>query len=319
MKITQKSFNQNLNNKFFFEKSPLIAVAVSGGPDSMSLVFLLHNWIRKKKGNLIALIIDHQIRKNSNQEAQSVNKYLFNHQIKSKILRVNKKNVNKMNMIEARKNRFEKLTNYCQKNHILHLFLAHHYDDNLETFLLRKIAGSNIEGLRSIQNKTIINKLQIIRPLLSYEKKNILDYNKIQKIKYINDPSNLKEKYTRVIVRNFLKKNKKLKKEVKNDYEIIREHYSLYKKMIFYFLNKSVISFHNRKVLISTEKFLKQDREVQCKIIDILYKYLNPKQDFLRYKKIVYFLSILKTNKNFKVNLAGMSIKKDEISIIFSL
>ena len=70
-----------------------------------------------------------------------------------------------MNMSEARKNRFEKLTNYCQKNHILHLFLAHHYDDNLETFLLRKIAGSNIEGLRSIQNKTIINKLQIIRPL----------------------------------------------------------------------------------------------------------------------------------------------------------
>ena len=57
-------------------------------------------------------------------------------------------------MKEARDNRFYKMSNYCLKNNILHLFLAHHQDDNIETFLLRKIAGSNLEGLSSIKLKS---------------------------------------------------------------------------------------------------------------------------------------------------------------------
>ena len=66
MNITQSDFNKNLKKSFVFEKFPKIAVAVSGGPDSMALVFLLKNWILKKNGSLIALIVDHQIRKDSN-------------------------------------------------------------------------------------------------------------------------------------------------------------------------------------------------------------------------------------------------------------
>ena len=70
MKITQNYFEQYLKQNYIFEKSPKIAVAVSGGPDSMCLLFLLNNWIKKKKGSLIALIIDHQLRKESNLESK---------------------------------------------------------------------------------------------------------------------------------------------------------------------------------------------------------------------------------------------------------
>ena len=68
-------------------------------------------------------------------------------------------------MNQARKNRFSILTNFCKKNDILHLFLGHHYDDNIETFILRKIAGSNIQGLISMKEKTLFEGIQIIRPL----------------------------------------------------------------------------------------------------------------------------------------------------------
>ena len=64
MKILQNSFNQYLNKNYFFEKKPTIAVGVSGGPDSMCLIYLLKNWINVNKGNIVALIIDHQLRKN---------------------------------------------------------------------------------------------------------------------------------------------------------------------------------------------------------------------------------------------------------------
>ena len=50
-------------------------------------------------------------------------------------------------MAQARNNRFKGLINFCNKNNILHLFLGHHFDDNLETYLIRKINGSNLEGL----------------------------------------------------------------------------------------------------------------------------------------------------------------------------
>ena len=56
MKLTNKEFIKNLEKKYTFEKNPSVAVAVSGGPDSMSLLFLVNAFIKYKKGKLIALI-----------------------------------------------------------------------------------------------------------------------------------------------------------------------------------------------------------------------------------------------------------------------
>ena len=70
MKITQSYFNLILKNYYLFENQPKIAVAVSGGPDSMALLFLLNKWITKNKGLIVALVVDHKIRKGSGKEAK---------------------------------------------------------------------------------------------------------------------------------------------------------------------------------------------------------------------------------------------------------
>ena len=218
MKILQNSFNQYLNKNYFFEKKPSIAVAVSGGPDSMCLIHLLKNWINGNRGNLVALIIDHQLRKESKEESYLIKKYLLKNKISTKIIKINKKLVIKKSMKEARENRYEKLIKYCNRKNILHLFLAHHYDDNIETFLIRKLSGSNFQGLRGMQYKSINNSIQILRPLLSHTKKEILEFNLKNKIFYLNDPSNLNIKYTRVAIRNFLNKNNIHHKKIKKDF-----------------------------------------------------------------------------------------------------
>ena len=97
----------------------------------------------------------------------------------------------KRTMNEARENRFNQLIKFCSKNNIFHLFVAHHYDDNLETFLLRKIAGSNFEGLCGIQQKVNIDNVQVLRPLLQFNKKDILKYNKNHNIFFVKDRSTL--------------------------------------------------------------------------------------------------------------------------------
>ena len=318
MNVTQNFFNEILKKNFLFEINPKVAVAVSGGPDSMAIVFLLNKWIKKNKGSLIALIVDHQLRKDSNLEAQHIKKYLFQLKIKSKLFKVNKRNVVKKTMREARENRFNKLIKFCYKNNIFHLFVGHHYDDNLETFLLRKIAGSNFEGLCAIQQKVNIDNIQILRPLLQFNKKDILKYNKNHNIFFVKDRSNENLKYSRVIVRKFLSKQNIYKKQIEKDFQKIQNYFPFYKKMIFQIFNKLNIHISKTNVLVNTNNFFHHDLEIQTKIIEIIYKFLRPKKRLLRYQKIVNSLNFLNNNEIVNTNLGGINIKKDVFLISFN-
>ena len=317
MSIIEKHLYKSLNQKNLFETNPVIAVAVSGGSDSIALVFLLKNWIRKNKGKLIALIIDHQIREKSFKEASFVKKYLGNNNIQSLILKVPKKNVLKGKMVQARENRFLKIINYCKKNKILHLFIGHHYDDNIETFMLRKIAGSNFEGLNCMQEKIIYNDVQIIRPLLKFPKKQILDYCKKMNLFYVNDPSNNDEKYSRVVVRNFIKKNPQYKKNIIQEFKLIRENYYDYKKMIFQIYNLINIEIHKNMIIFDSIKFLNLAQELQAKFTEITYKFFYPKKPFLRYQKVINTLDKLCETVNLSISLSNMKVKRNNNLIYF--
>ena len=317
MSIIEKTLYKSLNQKNVFENNPVVAVAVSGGPDSIALVFLLKNWIRKNKGKLIALIIDHQMRENSFKEASFVKKYLGNNNIQSLILKVSKKNILKGKMIQARENRFLKIINYCKKNKIFHLFVGHHYDDNIETFMLRKIAGSNFEGLNCMKEKTIFHNVQIIRPLIKFSKKQILDYVNKMNLIYIIDPSNYDEKYSRVVVRNFIKKNPQYKNNIIQEFTLIRDNFLDYTKMIFQIYNLINIKIHKDIIVFDSVQFLNLDIELQAKFIEITYKFFNPRKPFLRYQKIIKTLDKLYKTVNLSITLSNMKVKRNNDQIYF--
>ena len=90
MKLNNKKFQSNFKNNLIFEKKPTIAVAVSGGPDSMSLLFLLNEWCKLVKGKLIALIVSHNLRNESLEEAELIFQYIKDKGIDAKILKVKK-------------------------------------------------------------------------------------------------------------------------------------------------------------------------------------------------------------------------------------
>ena len=81
MTITFSNFNKSLNKYFLCENKPHIVVGVSGGPDSIALTFILNKWIKKNKGTLTALIVDHKIRKDSYFESLDTKKFLDFHKI----------------------------------------------------------------------------------------------------------------------------------------------------------------------------------------------------------------------------------------------
>ena len=294
-------------------------MALSGGPDSMSLLFLVNAFIKYKKGNLIALIVDHGIRKNSNQEANYISTYLNKNNITSQILTVNQVNVSKKSMNEARNNRYNLLTDFCIKNNILHLFIAHHKNDNLETFLNRKIAGSDFYGLKSMSEFSLYNKVCIIRPLLKFSKDALLNYNKKNKIEYINDPSNFNLDYTRPTIRNFLKKSdQKTIKEINKDFESILFYSPYFIQMIFEILLKNIIKIDTKKIIVGLDNMKKLNEITSENIIRKIYQFLFYGSNAPRSKKTRILICEMKKLNFNNFNIKGMIVKKNDDFLTFS-
>ena len=306
-----------LNKLSCFENNPSVAVAVSGGPDSMALVYIVNHWVKNNNGKLSALIFDHGLRENSNEEANEVKIFLKELKIKSHIIKAKKNNLIKRNMAQARINRFNGLINFCLKNNILHLFLGHHFDDNLETYLMRKINGSNLEGLGSMNILLCMERIQIIRPLIETNKRSIINFNKKNKIKFINDPSNEDYNYTRVQIRNFLQ-NKNYKKLAKLDFLKIKNQIPEYKKMIWELFIKNITKINNNKVEINFNRFIKSDNLIIEKHILILLKFFSNKNYQTKSQKIKILIEIMKKPEFKFFNLSGINIKKYEDILIFS-
>ena len=319
MKLNNYNFQKYLNKNFSFENNPSVAVAVSGGPDSMALLYLVINWIKTKKGKVIVLIVDHKLRENSKEEAKTVYNFLTLKKIKSKILSVRKNKVIKKSMNEARNNRYNLLTNYCKKNDILHLFVGHHLDDNLETFIYRKVSGSDFEGLQSIKIKSVNNKIVIARPLIDFKKNDILKYNKSNSIPFIKDETNNNLKFTRPIVRKFLNETDHLNlSQINKDFKNIKVYSSFYNTLISEVLIKNIKLIKKKYIIVNLENLLKLDNLIITKIVIKIYDFFFYKNTSLRTKKINILIKEIK-NRNFnKFNLKSMIVQKHNNSLVFS-
>jgi len=317
MLLNESIFLSLINNFKHFENNPHIAVGVSGGPDSMALVYLLSKWVKLKKGKLTAVIFDHGIRPNSKDESFLVKDMLTDLNIKAVIIKPSKSKLIKKNMANARDNRFHGIINFCKKKNILHLFLGYHFDDNVETYLIRKINGSNLDGLASISSIKNFKNIQILRPFIKISKSSILNFNKKNKLNFIYDSSNKDINYTRVKVRNFLQ-NKNNKIEVKNDFFKIKKQISSYKRMIWEILIEYLIDVKPDRIKISFNKLIKHDDLIIEKHILYLLKFITKKKSQTKSSKIMIFVDTLKKPGFKTFNLSGVIIRKSSNFLIFS-
>jgi tRNA(Ile)-lysidine synthase len=205
--------NTTLNEKLFedamasfiFENKPVIAVAVSGGVDSLALLNLAFKWVKEKNGEVIALTVDHNLRADSSQEAASLHLQLTKAGIRHVVLPWRYSNRPTSNIqAQARVARYDLLTKFCQENHILHLLVGHHLNDQVETLLINLQRGSGLDGLSAIPPLSYYNNVRIIRPLLNVTKSALKAFLENLSIPWFEDPSNLAQEYTRNKIRALL-------------------------------------------------------------------------------------------------------------------
>lgn len=183
-----QAFQNQLKTFGPFEVSPRIAIALSGGGDSMALLFLLKEWVREQDGDLVALHVDHGLRETSSEEAHRVKGWCEGLCVPCHILKWEHGGVLSRLQERARAARYDLLEKFCQEHHILHLFLAHHGDDQIETYVHRMSKKSGPDGLAAMDGIEEREGVRVLRPLLGCSKESLQvvlgDHD------YIRDPSN---------------------------------------------------------------------------------------------------------------------------------
>ena len=180
-----------------FKKNTHFLVGVSGGVDSMVLA---HTLIELKKNYSIQLsfiYIDHQLNSASKQWGQFVQKFAKKNKVECFIESVSINHDLKLGIEgAARKHRYQAFAKH-QKDVLV---LAHHEDDQFETFILQLSRGSGLKGLSCMAELDSVR--QIWRPLLNVSKANIISYQNKLQLGFINDDSNLNNKFDRNYIRN---------------------------------------------------------------------------------------------------------------------
>jgi tRNA(Ile)-lysidine synthase len=184
-----------------FERSPCLAVAVSGGADSMALCLLADRWARMRGGRVVGLIVDHGLRPEAAAEAAAVGGWLAVRGISHHVLHWTADKPNSGVQAAARRARYALLREWCAGAGVLHLLLAHHQDDQAETVLLRLARGSGVDGLAAMAPIVATPELCILRPLLAIPRAHLVATLTACGQTWLDDPSNANPVFQRVRLR----------------------------------------------------------------------------------------------------------------------
>ncbi|MBR5903946.1 MAG: tRNA lysidine(34) synthetase TilS [Alphaproteobacteria bacterium] len=189
--------NQNFVDFMQDYKNTLVAVAVSGGVDS---ICLLH-WLREIGANVICLHVNHQLRPEADTETEYVKTLCDKLNIPCEIFYWKDDKPESGLEAAARDARYKMMTDFCHEKGIEYLLVAHQSDDQIETFLMNLSRGSGLYGLAAMMPESERNGIKILRPLLNVPRAEIKQYCEDNNIKYFVDSMNSDEHYTRVKIR----------------------------------------------------------------------------------------------------------------------
>ena len=297
-------------------------VAVSGGPDSLSLAFLAKCYSINNSVKFNYALVDHKLRKNSNIEAKKVVQILKKIEVNCKILvwkgRKPNSNIQKI----ARNNRYRLLVKECNKFDAKTILLGHQMNDLHENFFLRMTRGSGLKGLTSLGVNSEFSKIKLLRPLIDIPKKDLEKLASIVFKNFIKDPSNKNEEFARVRIRKILEifsreglEEKKINITINNlksasnalDYyanKNIRENTTYFKKNKSFFLNKNFFKSPNEVLLRSLTMILR----------DLSGRYYPP-----RGKKINRLILLMSSqNKAKKTTLGGCVFEKIHQTVVIN-
>ncbi|MDA7988350.1 MAG: tRNA lysidine(34) synthetase TilS [Alphaproteobacteria bacterium] len=202
------AFRARLEEDFARAFAPMIAdgarvaVAFSGGGDSLALLLLAHNFAGGS-GDLLALTVDHRLRPESADEARRAGEIAREIGVRHRVLRPAAAPDAESAVEErARELRYRLLAAALAEEGALHLLVAHTRDDQIETVRLRLASGSGAVGLAAMSERRASNDLRILRPLLAFSRADLACYVAARGFEPVEDPSNRDTRFFRAALRH---------------------------------------------------------------------------------------------------------------------
>ncbi len=186
-----------------FEPTPHCAVAVSGGRDSLCLLRLTQRWATGRGGRVTALVVDHGLRSESARDAEKTAKLVTGIGAEAVVLKAGGRACGNQ-QDWARRARYRLLTRWCANHFVLHLFVAHHRDDQAETVLANRGRGTDARSLSGMAAVRHDPACRIIRPLLGIPRDRLTATLDAAQIPWIDDPSNQDRRFRRIRLREAL-------------------------------------------------------------------------------------------------------------------
>ncbi len=207
------SFTTFLNSITANAQSKKYILAVSGGIDSMAMLYLF----KESKLDFAVANVNFNLRgEESDGDSLFIKQYCSENNIKFYGASFDTNNFAKENKIStqmaARDLRYKWFEELLNKHNYNKIAIAHHLDDQAETFFINIIRGTGIAGMHGIN----LNKDNIIRPLMFTDRKAITEFIKAKNIPYREDSSNASDKYQR----NYIRHN------ILNEFINLREDFS---------------------------------------------------------------------------------------------
>src|SRR6478735_483344 len=189
-----------------WKTAPAIVLAVSGGPDSVALMWLMARWRRAlaRGPRLVVVTVDHGLRAMSAREASDVKRLARSLGLPHHTLRWRGAKPKTGLPAAARAERYRLLARAAQNEGATHILTAHTRDDQAETLLMRLLRGSGIAGLSAMARETGRDGVILVRPLLSVPKSRLVATLKRAGIGYADDPTNRDTAFTRPRLRALL-------------------------------------------------------------------------------------------------------------------
>lgn len=282
-----------------------IVVATSGGPDSMALLSLLIRVKRALDIEIVCAHVNHNTgREGQYEEQQFVKDFCRNNKITFETMTIDEYGDDNFHN-EAHTKRYNYFNELIKKYNSKYLFTAHHGDDLIETILMRIVRGSTLRGYSGFSKEVDKKTYKIVRPLINVTKKEIIAYNKKNKVPFKTDSSNIKDVYTRNRYRKYIVP--KLKKE---DPNVHNKFYKFSKTLLEYndYIEKEV----SKKIktiyvngVLNVEKFIKEEKVIGMKIIYSILEQIYQDDLMLitdRHAEILYDV-ITSKRSNVKVHL----------------
>jgi tRNA(Ile)-lysidine synthase len=184
--------------------APPLAIALSGGADSMALTLLADAWARAHGCNIVALTVDHGLRAESRAEAEQVAAWMRARGIAHHILTPPPQPAIRNPQAQARARRYDALAEACTQLGCRFLLLAHHADDQAETVALQRHRGTTPPSRAGMPAVRMQQGLALVRPLLGTRKRTLIAYLRANHQNWVEDPSNASDNYARNRLRTSL-------------------------------------------------------------------------------------------------------------------